>query len=140
MRYVSTRGQAPVVDFADALLAGLARDGGLYVPESWPTMAPDEIRALSGLSYAEAALRVTSPFVGNAIDAGTYRAIIEATYARFTHSATAPLRQLAPNHWLLELFHGPQGGDAPFPNDGDPIGQQLGFREIVRRDDDRPLR
>ena len=107
MRYVSTRGQAPVVDFADALLAGLARDGGLYVPESWPALAADEIRALSGVPYAEAAYRVTRPFVGDSIPDATYRAIIEDTYARFDHAATAPLVQLAPNHWLLELFHGP---------------------------------
>lgn len=107
MRYVSTRGQAPVVDFADALLAGLARDGGLYVPESWPALAADEIRALSGVPYAEAAYRVTRPFVGDSIPDAAYRAIIEDTYARFDHAATAPLVQLAPNHWLLELFHGP---------------------------------
>jgi threonine synthase len=107
LRYVSTRGQAPVLDFADAMLAGLARDGGLYVPETWPSFSPDEIRALSGLSYAETALRVTRPFVGDAIDAATYRAIVEATYANFTHPAVAPLKQLAPNLWLLELFHGP---------------------------------
>ncbi len=107
MRYVSTRGQAPVVDFADALLAGLARDGGLYVPESWPALAADEIRALAGVPYAEAAYRVTRPFVGDAIPEATYRRILDDTYARFDHAATAPLVQLAPNHWLLELFHGP---------------------------------
>ncbi len=107
MRYVSTRGQAPVVDFADALLAGLARDGGLYVPESWPCLSAAEIRALAGLPYAEAAFRVSRPLVGDAIDEATYRDILEQTYAGFSHAATAPLVQLAPNHWLLELFHGP---------------------------------
>ncbi|MGE0651844.1 MAG: threonine synthase [Alphaproteobacteria bacterium] len=107
MRYVSTRGQAPVLDFADAMLAGLARDGGLYVPESWPTLAPEDIRALAGVGYAEAAYRITRPFVGDAIEVATYRAIVDATYANFTHAAVAPLKQLAPNLWLLELFHGP---------------------------------
>lgn len=107
MRYISTRGTAPVLDFADALLAGLARDGGLYVPESWPQMAPDEIRALSGMSYADAAYRVTRPFIGDAIGEADYRKIVDDTYAGFDHAAVAPLKELAPNLWLLELFHGP---------------------------------
>jgi threonine synthase len=107
LRYISTRGTAPVLDFADALLAGLARDGGLYVPESWPQMAPDDIRALAGESYAEAAYRVTQPFIGGAISETDYRKIIDETYAGFDHAAVAPLKELAPNLWLLELFHGP---------------------------------
>ena len=107
MRYISTRGSAPALDFADAMLTGLARDGGLYVPESWPRFSADEIAALAGLDYAEVAYRVTRPFIGAALDAGTYRAMVEQTYRVFTHSAVAPLVELAPNHWLMELFHGP---------------------------------
>ncbi len=107
MRYVSTRGQAPTLDFADAVLAGLATDGGLYVPESWPVLSAEEIRALAGLDYAEIACRVTRPFVGEAIDDAAYRAIVERACRAFHHDAVAPLRQLAPDLWLLELFHGP---------------------------------
>ncbi|MCZ6743050.1 MAG: threonine synthase, partial [Alphaproteobacteria bacterium] len=98
---------APALDFADAMLTGLARDGGLYVPESWPRFSADEIAALAGLDYAEVAYRVTRPFIGAALDAGTYRAMVEQTYRVFTHGAVAPLVELAPNHWLMELFHGP---------------------------------
>ncbi|MFB3055121.1 MAG: threonine synthase [Alphaproteobacteria bacterium] len=107
MRYISTRGAAPALDFADAMLTGLARDGGLYVPESWPRFSADEIAALAGLDYAEVAYRVTRPFIGAALDAATYRAMVEQTYRVFTHGAVAPLVELAPNHWLMELFHGP---------------------------------
>ncbi|MCZ6848895.1 MAG: threonine synthase [Alphaproteobacteria bacterium] len=107
MRYISTRGSAPALDFADAMLTGLARDGGLYVPESWPRFSADEIAALAGLDYAEVAYRVTRPFIGAALDAATYRAMVEQTYRVFTHGAVAPLVELAPNHWLMELFHGP---------------------------------
>lgn len=107
MHYVSTRGQAPALDFADALLAGLARDGGLYVPDAWPRMAPAEIAALAGLPYDEAAFRVTWPFVDEAIEEDTYRGIVADTYRVFDHAAVAPLKQLSPNLWLMELFHGP---------------------------------
>jgi threonine synthase len=107
LHYISTRGTAPRLDFVDATLAGLARDGGLYVPESWPVMSAEEIRALAGLGYAEAAFRVTRPFVGDAIPEGAHREIVERTYAAFDHAAVAPLKELAPNLWLLELFHGP---------------------------------
>jgi threonine synthase len=107
VRYISTRGSAPALDFADAMLTGLARDGGLYVPESWPRFSADDIAAMAGLDYAEVAYRVTRPFIGDALDAGTTRAIVEETYAVFTHAAVAPLKELAPNHWLMELFHGP---------------------------------
>lgn len=107
MRYVSTRGAAPVLDFTDAMLTGLARDGGLYVPESWPEVTPAEIEAMAGQDYAEVAYRVTRPFVGESLDADAYRAIVEDTYTVFTHDAVAPLKALAPNHWVMELFHGP---------------------------------
>ncbi|MGE5539875.1 MAG: threonine synthase [Gemmatimonas sp.] len=109
MRYVSTRGRAPALGFCDCLLAGLARDGGLYVPESWPRFSPAEIRALSGLPYHEVATRVMAPFVEGegGLDRDTLARLCREAYLRFEHKAVAPLVQLAPNLWLLELFHGP---------------------------------
>jgi len=107
MRYVSTRGDAPVLNFEDAMLTGLARDGGLYVPETVPEMRPDDIAALAGLPYEDAAFRVMRPFVGEAFADDEFRDAIEAAYAGFGHDARAPLVQLGPNHFLLELFHGP---------------------------------
>ncbi len=107
MRYVSTRGAAPVLSFGEAMLTGLARDGGLYVPETVPQMSRDEIAALAGLSYEDAAFRVMRPFVGDAFSDAEFRAAIAAAYAGFGHAARAPLVQLAPGHFLLELFHGP---------------------------------
>ncbi len=108
MRYVSTRGAAPVLGFEDVLLTGLARDGGLYVPETWPVLAAAEIRALAGLPYGEAALRVMRPFVaGSQLDEATLSAIVTEAYADFAHGAVAPLKQLEPRVWLMELFHGP---------------------------------
>lgn len=107
MRYISTRGEAPVLDFPDALLAGLARDGGLYVPESWPTMTPEAIGALSGQTYQEVARRVLAPFVADAIPAVAMHRMIEEAYASFRHPAVTPLVQLSSSEWVLELFHGP---------------------------------
>jgi len=107
MRYVSTRGRAPVLPFEEAMLTGLARDGGLYLPEAVPRMTADEITALAGLSYEEAAFRVMRPFVGDSFGDDDFRAIIARAYAGFRHAARAPLVQLGPNHFLLELFHGP---------------------------------
>jgi len=107
MRYVSTRGQAPVLTFEEAMLTGLARDGGLYVPESIPTLSHDEIAAFAGLSYEETAFRVMRPFVGDSFTDEELTGIIARAYAGFAHDARAPLTQLAPNHFLLELFHGP---------------------------------
>jgi threonine synthase len=107
MNYVSTRGTAPVLGFEDAMLAGLARDGGLYVPETWPTLSHDEIAALAGLAYEEAALRILAPFVGDAFAEGELARLIARAYAGFGHVARVPLVQIAPNDWLLELFHGP---------------------------------
>jgi threonine synthase len=107
VRYVSTRGHASAPDFAEAMLAGLAADGGLYVPESWPRLGPEEIAGLAGLSYAEAAGRVIAPFVGAAIDADALRDMIAEAYAQFRHPAVAPLVQIAPNDFVLELSHGP---------------------------------
>ncbi len=107
MQYVSTRGAAPTLGFEDAMLAGLARDGGLYVPETWPQLSHGEIAALAGLPYEEVAFRVMRPFVGDAFGDAEFRAIIDRAYRCFGHAARAPLVQIGPNDWLMELFHGP---------------------------------
>jgi threonine synthase len=107
VRYVSTRGDAPALGFCDALLAGLAEDGGLYVPETWPRFGRDEIAALAGLPYAEAAFRVIRPFVGSEIADRDLVAMCREAYAGFRHPAVVPLVQLGPSEWVLELFHGP---------------------------------
>lgn len=107
MQYISTRGQAPALPFEEAMLTGLARDGGLYVPASIQQMSAADIRALQGLSYEETALRVMRPFVAPAFTDETMGDLIARAYAGFGHAARAPLVQLAPNHFLLELFHGP---------------------------------
>ncbi|MBN7777585.1 threonine synthase [Nitratireductor aquimarinus] len=105
--YISTRGDAPALGFSDAMLAGLARDGGLYVPREWPHFSADDIRAMRGLSYSEIAFRVLSTFVGDEIAPATLRRIIEESYATFRHPAVCPLVQTGPNEFILELFHGP---------------------------------
>ncbi|QRG05035.1 threonine synthase [Xanthobacter dioxanivorans] len=107
MRYVSTRGEAPVLSFSDALLAGLARDGGLYVPEAWPTLSPGEIAAFAGKPYAAVAKAVISPFVADALPERALDLMIADAYAGFRHPAVTPLVQIAPNRFILELFHGP---------------------------------
>jgi threonine synthase len=107
VRYVSTRGAAPTLGFADTLLAGLARDGGLYLPLSVPQWRPDAIRALRGLPYAEAAVRVMAPFVGGDFGPAEIEALTVAAYAGFRHAATAPIAQIDDNLFALELFHGP---------------------------------
>ena len=107
MRYVSTRGAAPPVSFVEAVLAGLAPDGGLYVPERWPTLPPDVLASMSAVPYAQAAAQVLAAFAGEEIDFADLKTMCEAAYATFDHDAVAPLRQLGPDRWLLELFHGP---------------------------------
>lgn len=107
MQYISTRGTAPKLGFEEAMLAGLARDGGLYVPETWPRMEEAEIAALAGLPYEEAAFRVMRPFMGDAFGDDEFRAILARAYQGFDHAARVPLAQIGPNDWLLELFHGP---------------------------------
>src|SRR5580698_28584 len=107
MRYVSTRGEAPVLGFDEVLLSGLARDGGLYVPEAWPKFSAADWRAFQGLTYAEAALRILKPFVGPAIAEADLATLVADAYTGFDHAAVAPLKQLGANDWLLELFHGP---------------------------------
>jgi len=107
MKYISTRGKAPVLSFEEAMLTGLARDGGLYVPESWPVLSRDEITAFAGLPYEEVAFRVMKPFIGAAFDEDEFRAIIARAYATFDHEARCPLVQIGENDFLLELHHGP---------------------------------
>ena len=107
MRYVSTRGGAPVLGFKDAVLAGLARDGGLYVPETWPALTHAEMVDLAGRPYAEIAFRIISRFVDGEIAEPALRRMIDEAYATFRHEAITPLVQIAPAHFLLELFHGP---------------------------------
>lgn len=107
MRYVSTRGVAPNLDFEAATLAGLASDGGLYVPESWPRFSEAEIAAMAGLPYVEVAVRVCQRFTAGCLDETALRQIFTAAYGRFAHAAVAPLKQLDHRHFLLELFHGP---------------------------------
>ena len=107
MKYLSTRGEAPPADFAAALLAGLAPDGGLYMPESWPHLSQADLRALRGLPYAELAARIIAPFTGDTIPFATLQAMCRGAYAGFRHPATIPLVQLDTHLWSLELFHGP---------------------------------
>ncbi|MGU3540159.1 threonine synthase [Methylobacterium sp. A54F] len=107
MLHVSTRGTAAPLSFSDALLAGLARDGGLYVPESWPRIGTEAIAGLAGQRYADAAKRVLRPLVDGEIADADLDRMIEAAYATFRHPAVCPLTQLDDNLFLLELFHGP---------------------------------
>ncbi|MGB3501970.1 MAG: threonine synthase [Mesorhizobium sp.] len=107
MRYVSTRGEAPSLGFTDVLLAGLARDGGLYVPQEWPRFSADDIRAMRGLSYPDLAIRLLTPFVGGEIAQKDFEAIVRDAYATFRHDAVCPLVQVGHDRYVLELFHGP---------------------------------
>ena len=107
MHYISTRGDAPQLGFADAMLTGLASDGGLYLPDAFPTLGKADIAAMAGLSYEETALRVMTPFIGDAFTEAEFGDLIAKAYATFGHDARAPLVQLGANHHLLELFHGP---------------------------------
>ncbi len=107
MKYISTRGKAPALNFEDVLLTGLAPDGGLYVPETLPTYSPEQIAAWADLSYAELAFEIVKPFVDGAIPDEDLRAIVNDSYADFRHNAIAPLVQIDQNEWILELFQGP---------------------------------
>jgi threonine synthase len=107
LRYISTRGSAPELGFEDVLLTGLARDGGLYVPAEWPRFSADDFRAMRGLSYQEIAVRVMRPFITGALSEDELAKMVTDTYAGFEHPATAPLKQLDQEMWLMELFHGP---------------------------------
>ena len=107
MKYISTRGIAPELDFDDVLITGLARDGGLYVPKEWPKFSKNEIESMRELSYADLSIQVMKAFIGNSISSDDFDALVRDTYDKFGHPAVAPLKQLENNLWLLELFHGP---------------------------------
>jgi threonine synthase len=107
VRYQSTRGEASTLSFTDALLAGLARDGGLYVPESYPSLDAATIAGFAGRPYAQVAQQVIGPFMGDDMAAGDFTAMLEASYATFRHPAVTPLAQIGDNLFVLELFHGP---------------------------------
>ena len=107
MKYISTRGQAPALSFGDVLLAGLASDGGLYVPEQLPKYSTEEIASWASLSYQELAFKVMWPFVEGEIPAEEFKRMIDEAYAGFNHSAVAPMVQTDNNEWVLELFRGP---------------------------------
>jgi threonine synthase len=107
VKYISTRGQAPALEFEDVVLTGLASDGGLYVPESLPQFSAEEIASWAGLPYRDLALNVIRPFVAGAIPEQDLKKIIDTSYDAFRHQAIAPLVQIGHNEWILELFQGP---------------------------------
>ena len=107
MDYISTRGKAAALDFEGVTLAGLASDGGLYVPRSWPTFTQAEIAAMTGLSYVDLAVRIMAPYVAGSLSEEELHGLCTAAYGRFSHKAITPLAQLDQTNWLLELFHGP---------------------------------
>jgi len=107
VHYVSTRGEAPTLGFAEAMLAGLARDGGLYVPTAWPRFDAETIAGFAGRPYAEVAVEVIRPFVGDAIPQSDLARMTREAYGRFRHPAVAPLVQFGMSDFILELFHGP---------------------------------
>jgi threonine synthase len=106
-RYISTRGEAPVLGFCDVMLTGLARDGGLYVPEVWPQLPPGTIAGFFGRPYWEVAVDVIKPFAAGEISDADLGRMANEAYATFRHPAVVPLDQIGPNQFLLELFHGP---------------------------------
>ena len=106
MDYISTRGDAPALGFRDALLAGLARDGGLYLPREWPTFSKKDIRGMRGKTYQDIAFTVLSRFVDGEIPDADLKRMIDEAYATFKHPAVVPLVQIGPNDFVLELFHG----------------------------------
>jgi threonine synthase len=107
MKYISTRGEAQATGFVEAVLGGLAPDGGLYIPDSWPSFAPSEIAAFAGKPYAEVAAEVIGKFASPAIARDDLQAMCVEAYASFTHPCVTPLKELYPGLFLLELFHGP---------------------------------
>ncbi len=107
MNYISTRGEAAGLGFEDVLLAGLARDGGLYVPETWPKLSPATIAGFAGRPFADVAVEVIHPFTGGSVSREELERMAEEAYASFAHPAVTPLVQIEPNTFVLELFHGP---------------------------------
>jgi len=107
VKYVSTRGLAPALGFSDVLLAGLARDGGLYVPETWPRLSEATIASFADMSYVDVATEIIQPFVLGEIPRDTLRRMCLEAYASFPDEAVAPLAKFGPDQWVLELYHGP---------------------------------
>jgi len=107
VRYISTRGTAPALSFDEVVLTGLARDGGLYVPETWPQFSAAEIRGLVGMDYADAAAFLLYPFLGDSISKAEFQVMTAKAYASFSHQAVVPISQLGSNEFLMELYHGP---------------------------------
>jgi threonine synthase len=107
MRYVSTRGEAAPLDFVSVMLTGLARDGGLYVPETWPELSAGTILGFAGRPYAEVAAEVIRPFMSDTVGDADLARMTQEAYGAFRHPAVAPLIQLNPGLFVLELFHGP---------------------------------
>jgi threonine synthase len=107
MKYISTRGTAPVLDFEGAMISGLARDGGLYLPSHFPTFSVEELRALRGKPFSDVAFAVAQRFADGAIPDAELKTMVVEAYGTFGHQAVTPLKQLDGNLWLLELFHGP---------------------------------
>ena len=103
MQYVSTRGDGATVGFADACLAGLAPDGGLFTPSEFPQIE----KARPGESYTSLATRILSAFAGSSISEAKMGELVERAYASFAHQSVTPLFQVGPDRWLLELHHGP---------------------------------
>ncbi len=107
MKYISTRGTAPILDFEGAMISGLARDGGLYLPQHFPTFSLEELRALRGKPFTDVAFAIARRFADGAIPDADLKAMVFDAYVTFGHQAVTPLKQLDANLWLLELFHGP---------------------------------
>jgi len=107
MKYISTRGEAQAIGFLDAVLVGLAPDGGLFVPREWPSFSPAEIAGFANRPYAEVAASVIGRFAGDAVGADAMAEMCADAYSTFSHASVTPLKQLYPDLWLLELFHGP---------------------------------
>ena len=107
MRYISTRGRSEPLDFEESVLAGLAPDGGLYIPESWPRLDPGDLARMAGLSYEETAFHILHPFLGGMLAEAELRQLISAAYGGFDHPDRTPLLPLGNRRWLLELHHGP---------------------------------
>ena len=107
MHYISTRGEAPALAFDDVLLTGLARDGGLYVPESWPQFSVTDLEAMRAFSYSDLACRIMTPFLGGTIPEEDFAEMVAEAYASFESEDVVPMVDMGDGQWLMELFHGP---------------------------------
>ena len=107
LKFISTRGDAPILGFSDAMLAGLASDGGLYIPEIWPQIDAEVIKNMAGKPYVDVAKIILAPFVDGEIDDATFHQMVDDAYATFHHPVVTPMVQLGANQWILELFQGP---------------------------------